>query len=347
MKHILDLTPQDLEKFLADHGEKPFRLKQLKHWLFEKNTDDFSRMSSLSDALKKSLAEAFECHYPAIERERISEDGTRKYLLKLSDGAHIEMVLIPAGKKNTLCISSQVGCSRECAFCATAKLGLHRNLLPSEIVGQVLLAMRLLGEETLTNLVFMGMGEPLDNYDNVVRAVRILQEDVGFSPRRMTISTCGVVPGIRKLSASGLKIKLAVSLNSAIPYKRDRLMPINRIYSLTELKRVLLDFRRKSAYRITFEYIMFGDYNTGEEDAKALRTFAGDISCKINLLPFHPVAGSDFSPPTDEEIANFQKSLYELSAAVTLRESRGKDIEAACGQLAGDGRKRGKELHKD
>ncbi len=335
MRHILDLTPGELESFLADNGVKPFRIKQLKHWIFEKYVDDFHKMNNLPATLIKTLSENFECSYPKIEKERISEDKTRKYLLRLHDDQFIEMVLIPTEKKNTLCISSQVGCSRNCAFCATAKLGMERNLKPSEIVGQVLLAMRLLKEEKLTNLVFMGMGEPLDNYDNVVHSVRMLQEDVGFSPRRMTISTCGVVPGIRKLGQSGLKVKLAVSLNSAIPGKRDRLMPVNRVYSLNELKQTLLDFRRKSAYRITFEYIMFGGLNTGSDDAKALVAFTGDISCKINLIPCHRVPGLNFIPPTEDEIKAFQESLHNLSAAITVRTSRGQDIEAACGQLAG------------
>ncbi len=335
MRHILDLAPDELESFFGEHGIKAFRIKQIRHWMFEKYMDDFHKMKNLPDALIKTLSENFICSFPKVGKERISQDGTRKYLLKLHDEQSIEMVLIPTEKKNTLCISSQVGCSRECAFCATARQGLSRNLMPSEIVGQVLLAMRLLKEDKLTNLVFMGMGEPLDNYDNVVRSVRMLQEDVGFSPRRMTVSTCGIVPGIRKLGQSGLKIKLAVSLNSAIPGKRDRLMPVNRVYPLSELKKTLFDFRKRSPYRITFEYIMFGGINTGKEDAKALIAFVGDISCKVNLIPCHHVPGSEYLPPMDAEVRQFQESLHSLSAAITLRTSRGEDIEAACGQLAG------------
>ncbi len=335
MRHILDLAPGELENFFSEQGVKPFRVKQLRHWMFEKHVDDFRKMKNLPDTLIGMLAEQFDCGYPGIEKTRVSQDGTRKHLLRLRDDSLIEMVLIPTEKKNTLCISSQVGCSRECAFCATAKMGLERNLTPSEIVGQVLLAMRLLKDEKLTNLVFMGMGEPMDNYDNVVRSVRILQEDVGFSPRRMTVSTCGVVPGIRKLGQSGLKIKLAVSLNSAMSGKRDHLMPVNRVYQLKELKQTLVDFRRKSAYRITFEYIMFGGLNTGRDDAKALIAFVGDISCKINLIPCHHVPGSEYHPPTEAEVLQFQEWLHGLSAAITLRTSRGDDIEAACGQLAG------------
>ncbi len=339
MKHFIDLTPDELHSLCEAHGVKPFRVKQIRHWLYEKGVDDFMQMTTLSADLKKALSENYTCRFPEIAKESISQDKTRKYLLLLEDEAHVEMVLIPTETKNTLCISSQVGCSRGCAFCATARLGLTRNLLPSEIVGQVLLAMRLLKDDKLTNLVFMGMGEPLDNYDNVVKAVRILQEDIGFSPRRMTISTCGVIPGIRKLGQSGLKIKLAVSLNSALSWKRDKLMPINRMYPLEELKKALLDFRRRSPYRITFEYIMFGGFNTGEEDTKALKAFVGDISCKINLLPYHRVPGYDFYPPKDEEVKRFTESLHSLSAAVTLRTSRGTDIAAACGQLAGTARK--------
>ena len=336
IKNILDLLPEELFQQLLNIGEKEYRAKQILNWVYTKYTTDFNEMTSLSEALRTKLQSILNITIPTIITKSNSSDGTTKYLLSLQDGSNIEMVIIPNGKKNTLCISSQVGCGRKCEFCATAKLGLTRNLETHEIASQVFLAIQELGEKKLTNIVFMGMGEPLDNFDNVVKAIRILQHDLcfNFSPRRITVSTSGVIPQITKLAETGLKLKLAVSLNSAIQSKREILMPISKTYPLSELKKTLIDFRKKTPYRITFEYVMIKDFNIGREDVKALLKYLGDISCKLNVIKWNKVDDLPYETPSDSEIERFISSMNILSSAVTYRKSRGTDIDAACGQLA-------------
>lgn len=337
LKHILELLPEDIQNYLLQWGEKSYRVKQILNCIYQNGILDFDQMSSLSIQLRKKLASFFSNALPQILQTKTAEDGTRKYLLQLFDKSRIEMVMIPAGKKHTLCLSSQIGCSRGCGFCATAELGFFRNLTVAEIVAQIFMAKQLLKEDKLTNLVFMGMGEPLDNLDNLLKAVRLVQHEkcFNFSPRRITISTCGVIPGILKLAESGIKVKLAVSLNSAIQKKREALMPVSRIYPLAELKKALLDFRRKTAFRITFEYVMIKDFNMGKEDVKALLKFLGDISCKLNLIKWNEVSKMSYRSPSELETAEFIQALEKLSSAVTYRKSRGAEIAAACGQLAG------------
>lgn len=336
IKNVLDLLPEELIQQLLDIGEKEYRAKQILNWVYNKHTTDFNEMTSLSEALRTKLHNILDITTPTIITKSISNDGTTKYLLSLQDGSNIEMVIIPNDKKNTLCISSQVGCARKCEFCATAKLGLTRNLETHEITSQVFLAIKELGKHKLTNIVFMGMGEPLDNFDNTVKAIRILQHDLcfNFSPRRITVSTSGVIPQISKLADTGLKLKLAVSLNSAIQSKREILMPISKIYPLSELKKTLIDFRKKTPYRITFEYVMIKDFNIGQEDVKALLKYLGDISCKLNVIKWNKVDDLPYETPSAREIDRFISSMNVLSSAVTYRRSRGADIDAACGQLA-------------
>jgi 23S rRNA (adenine2503-C2)-methyltransferase len=348
---LTGLIPAQVEQLLVEAGEAKYRAKQVLDWVYSRFKLDYNEMTNLSLALRERLPELISLNPPKILETSVSSDGTAKYLLDLYDHRHTEMVLIPGkrrsvtGKevpKHTLCMSSQTGCARGCGFCATARIGKFRSLETHEMVTEVLLAAKLLSErETpakLTNIVLMGMGEPMDNLDNVLSALSILQDNQGmsFSPRRITLSTSGVVPGITKLIQSGVKVKLAVSLNSAIDAKRSQIMPVNKLYPLTELKKVLLDYQRLSTFRITLEYVMFGGFNLGPDDAKALRKFAGDLSCKINLIPWNPVPGIPFQAPTSEEITSFTASLPELSAAITLRKSMGRDIAAACGQLAGE-----------
>ncbi|RLC51753.1 MAG: 23S rRNA (adenine(2503)-C(2))-methyltransferase RlmN [Candidatus Cloacimonadota bacterium] len=336
-KHLLELFPEELETIILQLGEKRFRSKQILNWIYQNREIDFEKMLTLSVDLRSKLAKYFENQLPGIKEKKLSQDGTTKYLLELSDGKFIEMVLIPAGEKNTLCISSQVGCARKCKFCATATLGFSRNLEVQEIVGQVWLAIKELNDSKLTNIVFMGMGEPLDNLESVLKAIQILQRDecFSFSPRRITISTCGVIPGIRKLADSGIKVKLAVSLNSAIQEKREELMPVTKQYPLAELKNALLDFRKKTAFRITFEYVMIKDFNMRREDIKALLFYLGDISCKLNIIKWNEVVNLPYKSPNEKEVKEFVQAISKLSFAVTHRKSRGADIEAACGQLAG------------
>ncbi len=333
--NILDLLPEEFNCILEKTGEKPFRVKQILEWIYQKNAGHFSEMTSLSLKFRETLEKEFDFFLPEIIQTIDSQDGTKKFLLRLKDDNRIEMVFMPGEKKNTLCISSQVGCARNCAFCATATMGLKRNLTVHELIGQVLLATRTFPENKLTNLVLMGMGEPLDNYANVMKFVRIMQHEKGlsFSPRRMTLSTVGIIPGINKLAEESLKIKLAVSLNSCIDEKREKLMPITKQYNLKELKKTLITFRNKTAFRITFEYIMIKNFNMGKEDIKALKKFAGDLSCKINLIKWNPVKGLPWESPDEKEIEEFRKALESLSVAITLRQSRGSDISAACGQL--------------
>jgi len=338
LAHILNLLPNEWKIYLLDINEPKYRLKQILNWIYKNRTLDFLLMTTLPESLRQKLKNDFVNFLPEIIKVDISKDGTKKFLLSLDDDNKIEMVLIPNDKKNTLCISSQVGCARNCGFCATASLGFTRNLEVYEILSQVFLAIKELEEKKLTNIVFMGMGEPLDNLKNIIKTVKILQEEqcFSFSPRRITISTCGIIPKLNELADSGLKIKLAVSLNSAIQEKREQLMPVSRKYPLTELKNALLDFRKKTAFRITFEYVMIKDFNIGQEDTKALLKFLGDISCKLNVIKWNEVSSMPFKSPSEEEVAEFILRMQKLSSAVTYRKSRGQDINGACGQLAGN-----------
>lgn len=305
-------------------------------WIYPRAVNDISRMTDLPTDFKTYLTDSFDFSLPLIKHSLTASDGSTKFVLQLHDNELIECVLMPEGDKNTLCLSSQVGCAFDCAFCATGKLGPVRDLSVAEIVLQVIIARQHLGEAKLTNLVLMGMGEPLDNLDNVLPAIRILQSDYAlqFSPRRMTLSTSGLVPKIYELAATGIRIKLAVSLNSAINEKRDQIMPINRTYDLSELKKALLHFRKNSPWRITLEYIMIAGFNMGEEDARALQKFAGDLSCKLNLIAYNPVKGLPWKSPTAKEADAFLQRMQQMPIAVTIRKSRGTDISAACGQLA-------------
>ena len=331
--HIFELDKTELAEFFQNKPK--YRFDQFLNGVYRNLENDFDKISTLPKKIKEELKYNIETALPEIVTKQTSTDGTTKYLLNLKDDNKIEMVLIPHKEKNTLCVSSQVGCSRGCEFCATAKLGLKRNLECNEIISQIFIAMKELGDARLTNIVFMGMGEPLDNYDNVVKSVGILQELFLFSPRKITVSTCGIVPKIELLALAGLKVKLAVSLNSAIQEKREMLMPVAVKYPLDELKNSLLTFKKKNPFRITFEYIMMKDLNMGTDDLKALIRFLGDISCKLNLIKWNPVPGLPYKSPTDREIESFRNKLMTLDSAVTYRKSKGDDIDAACGQLAG------------
>ena len=318
-------------------GFPAFRHRQLMHWLYQKYVSDPLLMTDLPQDYKAWLAQNFSFALPQIDQSKIASDGSTKYRLLLADGAKIEMVLIPDGdKKLTLCVSSQVGCARACGFCATGRMRLKRNLETYEIVGQIMLAASLKPEQRLTNIVFMGMGEPLDNLPNVLKALAIIQAEdaLAFSPRRTTISTCGVIPGITALAESGVRCKLAVSLNSAIDSVRDELMPINRLYPLAALKNAITYYLSKSNFRVTFEYILIPEVNMSATDIKALRKFVGDLSCKVNFIPYNPVQWFHYRKPDEAEIEAFMASAKSLNQAITLRRSRGAEVSGACGQLA-------------
>lgn len=339
LKNIYGINPDELS--LGNLAELPaYRTGQLFSWLYKHLCSDPNRMLNLPIEFRSELQERYSFHLPEIESRKSSQDGSTKYRLKLQDGAFIESVIIPAEKKRTLCISTQVGCSRNCSFCTTAKQKLSRNLEIDEIVTQIIIAAKELREKEgsdakLSNLVLMGMGEPLDNIDNVFSFLRLIQDNrtLAFSPRRTTLSTCGVIPGIIKMADSGIKAKLAISLNSAIDEKRNLLMPVNRQYPLNELKQALLYFRRKSTFRITIEYILIPEVNMAAEDIKALQKFVGDISCKINFIPFNPGLATAFKAPSSKQIEDFMHKARSLPQAVMLRQSRGADVFGACGQL--------------
>jgi len=329
--HIYDFDRQTLSDYFERKKVPKYRKEQFINWVYNRLETNFSNISTLPKKLILELKSEIKTSLPRISQIIISQDGTEKFALELEDREMIEMVLIPHKEKNTLCVSSQVGCARNCSFCATAKLGLKRNLSTSEIISQVVLAKKHITEKKLTNIVFMGMGEPLDNYDNVIRAIRILQDLFSLSPRKITISTSGVIPQIDKLVDEGLKVKLAVSLNSAIQENRIQLMPISTKYPLAELKKSLLRFNKKNPFRITFEYIMIREVNMGDEDVKAIKSYIGDISCKLNLIKWNTITDMSYNSPTEDEIRKFQKKLMTMESAVTYRKSRGSDVPLLAG----------------
>ncbi len=334
---LKDFSVDELAARLSELGEPGYRARQVLRWVYQKGAESFAEMSDLSRALRSALGESFRIGRPRLLRLARSADGTRKFLFELEDGGRIESVLIPAegSDRLTLCISSQVGCGMGCTFCATATLGLRRGLRAPEIVDQVLEARRELGATAITNIVFMGMGEPLHNYEEVVKAIGVLTAEwgVGFSPRRITVSTVGLVPAMKRL-LEDTRVNLAVSLSGTTDAVRSRLMPVNRKYPVATLLaacRALPLPRRK---RITFEYVMLRGENDSLADARRLGRLLRGIPSKINLIPFNPFPGSSFSSTPRPAIEAFRGELLRQGVHATVRESRGRDIQAACGQLA-------------
>lgn len=337
MQHFFSLSEEQQKELFKSLDQKDFRRKQFCNWVYKKLEINIDNMTDISVKTREILKKNINLKLPKIKATQKSNDGTVKYLLELKDRNVIEMVSMPGDSKHTLCISSQVGCKQGCSFCATAKLGFKRNLTVDEIISQVYMVAAEIFPNKITNIVFMGMGEPLDNYENVIESVKLLQSSfgLGISPRRITISTCGLPNNILKLAESGVKVKLALSLNSAINEKRSKIMPINNKANLNSLKSALRYFRSKTAFRITLEYIMIKNFNMESEDIKALKKFAGDISCKLNLIPYNSIESLPYESPDENDVKKFVENLQSLSAAVTVRNSRGQDIAAACGQLAG------------
>jgi len=334
--NLVGLSSRELAGQVESFGMKPFRWKQVFQWIYKHRAHTFGEMTNLSRKDRKLLDERAQISSPAVSERLVAPDGTEKFLYRMEDGHQVEGVLIPDERRVTLCVSTQVGCRMGCAFCLTGRGGWVRDLTAAEIVGQVLRAWENLPpERSLTHLVFMGMGEPLANYEETVRAIRILLDPAGFdfSNRKITVSTCGLVPAIRKLGAEGLGINLAVSLNAPGNDTRNRIMPINRRYSLEDLLQALRKFPLPGRRRITFEYVLLHGVNDSREDAGRLSKLLRGIPCKINLIPYNPIHGSDLIPPTREEIEEFQKILVRNHYTAILRESRGREISAACGQL--------------
>jgi 23S rRNA (adenine2503-C2)-methyltransferase len=346
-RNLKELGPDELSAWLADEGEPRYRARQILQWLYRRQVTSFAAMSDLSKTLRERLERAFTIERPRVVRLARSADRTRKFLFALGDGSEVESVLIPAelSDRLTLCLSSQVGCGMGCAFCATARLGLHRNLRAHEIVDQVLEATEELAgdrargepQSTITNIVFMGMGEPMHNYDEVVRALGILTAEwgVGFSPRRITVSTVGLVPQMKRL-IDETRVNLAVSLSGTTDRVRSRLMPVNRKYPLESLLDACRALPLPSRKRITFEYVMLAGENDSREDARRLGTLLRGIPSKVNLIPFNAFAGSGFASTDRPAIEAFRAALLRQGVHATIRESRGRDIQAACGQLAGE-----------
>ena len=337
--NLLGLPRAELETFVAQRfGAKPFRARQLMKWIYRRGVADFSAMSDLAQDFRAQLAEAAEIAVPQIVTEQKSSDGTRKWMLRMDEVQGIETVYIPEPDRGTLCISSQVGCAMDCSFCATAQQGFNRNLSVAEIVGQVWLARRELPPEfRITNIVFMGMGEPLANYRNVVPAIRIFLDDLGYdlSRRRVTLSTSGLVPQIYKL-AEECNVALAVSLHAPNDELRNELVPINRKHPIAELLDACWHYLDEQNGRsITFEYVMLDGINDKPEHARQLARLMRGRAAKLNLIPFNPFPGINYRRSSAAAILAFRDILNDHGVIATTRRTRGDDIDAACGQLAG------------
>lgn len=327
------LSRQELEAFVKEAGLPPFRARQILHWIYEKYASSIQEITELSKDLREKLSENAYISNLELLNKQISKDSTEKFLFGLQNGESIESVLIPDEERLTLCISSEVGCAMGCKFCLTGKLGLKRNLKAYEIIDQIIFVSRLLMPRKLTNIVFMGMGEPLANFDSVVDALWRITEFMKISPRRITLSTSGIVPKILELPKKAPAVNLAISLNATTDEERDYIMPINKTYPLKELLTACHKFPLPRGRRITFEYVMLKNINDTSEDAKRLINLLKAIPAKVNLIPFNPYAGSEFKRPDDERVLNFQKILFKGNITAIVRKSKGQDILAACGQL--------------
>ena len=336
---IRELSQPEIEAFLVGMGEKKFRAAQVMEWIWKKGASSFDNMSNLPKPLRDKLSDNFrfgnvECVYSVA-----SVDGTRKFLFETCDSHRFEGVLIPSGDRVTACISTQIGCQMGCAFCATGQLGFKRNLTSGEMFHQVFSLDRLSSEifgTPLSNIVIMGMGEPLMNYENTLTAIGNIcsEKSMGMSPQRITMSTCGIAPQIKRLADDGIRFNLSISLHSAIDSKRNEIMPINRKYNLAELSEAIRYFHEKTGTRITYEYLMLGGINDSLDDARALTEFTKVSPCKINLIEYNPHPDDRFRKSGKVELENFIKHIESRNVVVTIRKSKGSDIAAACGQLA-------------
>ena len=338
-KNIRDLSLEELKASFIELGEKPFRAKQVWEWLWQKNAHHFDQMSSLSLGLRQLLDQQFYIDHITLQDQQISKDRTIKSAFHIEEGKVIEGVLIPTSSRMTACISSQVGCSLSCQFCATGRLKLMRNLSAGEIVDQVVYLQQQAQEhyqQNLSNIVYMGMGEPLLNYKNVLRSIdRLCSPDgLGISPKRITVSTAGISKMIKKLGDDNVKFNLALSLHAANDLKRNEIMEINESNNLEVLQEALRYFHEKTGTRVTFEYIIFDGFNDELTDAAELADFAKCVPCKINIIEYNPIDEGKFQQAKREKVDAFAAFLSAKNMIVNIRRSRGKDIDAACGQLA-------------
>lgn len=336
---VRGLELEELQEWFAQRGEKPFRARQVYEWLWQHRASGFDEMTNLSKALRTDLAQHFELCRLEVAHEQRSSDGTIKYGFRLADGNLIEGVLIPAGDRMTACVSSQSGCSLSCKFCATGYMPLKRNLYAYEIVDQVMLideAARTEYGRPLTNIVYMGMGEPLLNYRNVMESIRRITspQGLGMGARRITVSTAGIAKMIQKLGDDGFRSEFALSLHAANDAKRSEIMPINESNSLDALGDALRYFYDKTGTRITLEYIALDHVNDGPEDAQELLAFSRTVPSKINIIEYNPIAQAAFGRSSGNRLEKFKQVLERGGAIVNVRRSRGKDVDGACGQLA-------------
>jgi 23S rRNA (adenine2503-C2)-methyltransferase len=338
-KDIRKLSLKEIEDYLTSIGEKSFRAKQIDEWLWKKNAHTFEDMTNLSKKLREDLDQVFTIQNANVDLLQKSTDGTIKNGVKLHDGLMVESVLIPTETRSTACVSSQVGCSLNCEFCATAKLKRMRNLEVAEIVDQVALIDRqskLYFDRPLSNIVFMGMGEPMMNYKNVVDAIRKITtpEGLGMSPRRITVSTSGIPKMIKMLADENLRVKLALSLHTAIEHKRNDIMPFSEKFPLTDIMEALQYWYKSTGSAITFEYCVWKGINDGDEDIKALIKYCRQVPSKVNLIQYNPIGEGKFDHRSIEAEERYVRELEKAGITVMVRKSRGGDIDAACGQLA-------------
>jgi 23S rRNA (adenine2503-C2)-methyltransferase len=338
--NIAELELTELEAALETRGHERYHARQLYRWIYRRGVTDFERMTDLSRALREQLPTEFELSTPKVISDERSVDGTRKFLLELADSRRVEAVFIPDTPSMTFCISTQVGCAMACDFCLTGKMGLVRNLTAGEIAGQVrVLAAATNLLEHPFNIVLMGMGEPLHNYDATMKALRILHAEHGLavSPRRVTLSTVGIVPGLQRLAHEPLMPNLAVSLHATTEEQRTMLVPPNRKYSLADILDTCRRFPLKKRSRITFEYVLLDGVNDTPEDARRLVRLLSGIKAKVNLIPLNPAPGIPYDRPSDARVDRFAQILADRRITVSVRKSRGRDIRAACGQLIVEG----------
>ena len=336
MQFIKDLSMQELSEKIVSLGEKGYRGRQIFQWIYRKKAGSFDEMSDLPLDLRNKLKENF-CidGLKIIKTNESLIDGTTKYLFQLPDNQLIETVLIPHPNRNTVCVSTQVGCKFGCRFCASGIAGFKRNLTAGEIIDQLIQVEINKKSNRINNVVFMGIGEPMDNYENVLKAIRIINSSDGMNigSRKITISTCGIIPAIEKLADENMQVELSVSLHSADHRVRTNLMPVNKKYPIAKLVNTLKNYQAKKNRQVTFEYLLIKNINDSDEQIKNLVQLTKNLDCIVNLLCYNPVKDINFSPPDKETVVNFQNKLRVAGVKVTLRSSKGADIEAGCGQL--------------
>ncbi len=332
--NITGMSLEEMEQLMRSIGQPKFRANQLFTWLYKKRIDSIDEITVFSKAFREQIKKTVEMGYLEIADRQTSSDGeTNKFLFRLRDGFYVESVFMVDGKRRTICLSSQVGCALGCDFCATGAMGFQRNLSVGEIVDQLLIILKTMGTDA-TNLVFMGMGEPFLNYDNVIQACRVIShgDGIAIGKRKITISTVGIIPKIKQFTDEGHGFKLAISLNTPNDKKRSQLMPINKKYPFQELLNAAKYYASKSRHLFTFEYLMIDGFNDSIEDARELKKHLRNLRCKINIIPYNAI-DERYQPPSEEKINDFIAELLELKIIVSVRRSKGSDIDAACGQL--------------